>query len=126
MGQGACTPAPAASMARRRFLTAVMFAVERHGPDPETPHPAATEMCSRCGVRDECLAYAMRHHIKDGTWGGYTAAQRDRIRRGRPPVRTTPVRVKAAGRPPAPRYVSCKGCGNLKRSDVPCGCGEGS
>ena len=28
------------------------------------------EVCATCRVADECLAYAIRHRMRDGLWGG--------------------------------------------------------
>ena len=123
MDKGACLPPPGASQARRRYLTAVMFATTNRGQDGDLPHPKAVELCAACPVSGECHAYAMKHRIKDGTWGGFTGAQRERLRLGKRIKPPSPVKV---GKPPAVRYVNCSSCSCLKRSDVSCGCGEGS
>lgn len=34
-----------------------------------------------CPVRDECLAYALRHNEQHGVWGGMSERERNRIRR---------------------------------------------
>jgi hypothetical protein len=43
---------------------------------------AALALCERCEVRDACLAHALATDERYGTWGGLTAAQRPRLRRG--------------------------------------------
>jgi hypothetical protein len=39
----------------------------------------AKEICKGCPVKDECLAFALRHRIIDGTWGGMSAKERERL-----------------------------------------------
>lgn len=46
--------------------------------DPEL----ARAICLACPVRQECLARAVRLHINDGIYGGFTPEQRRRMRRG--------------------------------------------
>ena len=43
---------------------------------------AATAYCKRCPVREECLAFAQRNKISDGTWGGVSQWER---KKGRDP-----------------------------------------
>jgi WhiB family redox-sensing transcriptional regulator len=43
---------------------------------------AARAVCARCLVRAECLDYALRTDIRDGVWGGLSAGDRARLRRG--------------------------------------------
>lgn len=43
--------------------------------------PKAVEVCSTCTVTAECLDYAMRNHIQDGTWGGLSPGQRKNLHR---------------------------------------------
>ena len=38
----------------------------------------ARAICNRCDVRINCLAYAQRHHITDGIWGGRPEPQHRR------------------------------------------------
>lgn len=38
----------------------------------------AKKVCARCGVREECLAYAKANNIIHGTWGGQSERQRGR------------------------------------------------
>lgn len=40
---------------------------------------AAKTVCESCHVRQQCLDYAIRHHINDGIWGGVSERQRRRI-----------------------------------------------
>jgi hypothetical protein len=51
---------------------------------------ACLQVCSTCPVADPCLAYAVKHQLTDGLWGGewgyrllqYVKAGRGRGRRG--------------------------------------------
>ena len=36
----------------------------------------AKSICNRCGVKDECLEYAVKHHEPFGIWGGLSYAER--------------------------------------------------
>jgi WhiB family redox-sensing transcriptional regulator len=49
------------------------------GRSPEVKR-AQEEMCGRCHVRQQCLAYALTHDVK-GIWGGATEAERESMRR---------------------------------------------
>jgi WhiB family transcriptional regulator, redox-sensing transcriptional regulator len=74
-----------------------------HGEDPELFFPvgdsyaaqrqayAAITVCGRCGVRAQCLAYALDSQ-HEGIWGGTTAQERAAARR------------RAGARPRALRY----------------------
>jgi WhiB family redox-sensing transcriptional regulator len=53
----------------------VEFFTER-GKDPRP----AKVVCSRCTVRDDCLAYALEHRIDYGIWGGMSAHERAKLR----------------------------------------------
>jgi WhiB family transcriptional regulator, redox-sensing transcriptional regulator len=56
-----------------------MFFPERGG----SPALAKT-VCARCPVRDECLDYALDHHIRErGVWGGMTEKERAALLRSR-------------------------------------------
>jgi len=46
----------------------------------------ARELCRGCGVRTECLAYALDGRIEFGVWGGMTERERRALLRGRPDV----------------------------------------
>lgn len=49
----------------------------------EGEHPTtALEVCSRCPVREPCLAEALANNEPHGVWGGMTPRQRNRLRRG--------------------------------------------
>lgn len=41
----------------------------------------AKEVCTRCPVTDDCLAYAMQTRQSEGVWGALTAAERVSLRR---------------------------------------------
>ncbi len=56
--------------------------------DPETFFPEkggstkeAKRVCGECGVRDECLAYALENDERFGIWGGLSERERRRPRR---------------------------------------------
>lgn len=46
----------------------------------------ARPICAACPVEAECLAHALREREDDGFWGGTTPRDRDRIRKGLPPL----------------------------------------
>jgi WhiB family redox-sensing transcriptional regulator len=46
------------------------------------PTGEAKATCRRCQVRSECLAYALADPDMVGVWGGTSARERDRMRRG--------------------------------------------
>ncbi len=41
----------------------------------------AQTVCEACGVRSDCLSYAVGTNQTEGIWGGTTPAERRRIRR---------------------------------------------
>ena len=56
--------------------------------DPEAFFPEkggstreAKRICQACGVRDECLEYALEHDERFGIWGGLSDRERRRLRR---------------------------------------------
>lgn len=58
--------------------------------DPEAFFPEkggstrdAKKVCAECTVREQCLAYALEHHIAWGVWGGLSAKQRARLKQTR-------------------------------------------
>jgi WhiB family transcriptional regulator, redox-sensing transcriptional regulator len=52
-------------------------------PDKGESPRAARRVCSSCGVRAECLAYALDHDEQYGVWGGMSERQRRRIAEAR-------------------------------------------
>ncbi len=42
----------------------------------------AKRICEACDVREQCLAYALRHNERSGIWGGMSTGERDRYKRG--------------------------------------------
>ena len=45
----------------------------------------AEAICTKCNVRAQCLAYAMKDPTLVGVWGGTSARYRRRLRRGNLP-----------------------------------------
>ena len=43
----------------------------------------AKRVCSACVVRQDCLEYALAHHISHGVWGGSSERQRRRLQHQR-------------------------------------------
>ena len=60
----------------------LFFPVPGHGP-AEKQIARAKMICAGCGVRRECLEFAMAHDQTHGIWGGTTAEDRQRDRRRR-------------------------------------------
>jgi WhiB family redox-sensing transcriptional regulator len=44
----------------------------------------AIAVCKQCPVSSECLAYALKHLVVNGIWGGTTEPERRRMLRMRP------------------------------------------
>lgn len=44
---------------------------------------AAKQICRGCAVAGECLDYALAADERYGVWGGLSAEERERLRRGR-------------------------------------------
>lgn len=42
----------------------------------------AKRICGRCGVKAECLEYALAHDERFGIWGGLSERERRRLRPG--------------------------------------------
>jgi WhiB family redox-sensing transcriptional regulator len=58
------------------------------GMDPDVFFPSdgagvvhARRVCVGCGVREECLRFALEHHIDHGVWGGASERERRRLLR---------------------------------------------
>ena len=56
--------------------------------DPEAFFPdkggstrEAKRICQACGVRDECLEYALEHDERFGIWGGLSERERRRLKK---------------------------------------------
>jgi WhiB family redox-sensing transcriptional regulator len=62
---------------------------------------AAQRICAGCGVRTECLEYALAHRIEHGVWGGASERERRRIHRRRRGLAPTPI-ASAAPEPITP------------------------
>ncbi len=50
---------------------------EGHGAQPAE----AIAVCADCPVREQCLAHALDHGVRDGVWGGLSAQQRQQLAR---------------------------------------------
>ena len=55
------------------------------------------DLCGSCGVREECLAFALAHGIRHGIWGGFNHDERRHLRRRWLELRD----AETAGRHPA-------------------------
>jgi WhiB family transcriptional regulator, redox-sensing transcriptional regulator len=58
----------------------LFFPISSKGPG-EKQVARAKVICSRCGVRQECLEFALAHDQLYGIWGGTTPEDRQRDRR---------------------------------------------
>jgi WhiB family redox-sensing transcriptional regulator len=58
----------------------LFFPISSTGP-AERQIARAKEICAGCGVRRECLEFALSHDQTYGIWGGTTAEDRQRERR---------------------------------------------
>jgi WhiB family redox-sensing transcriptional regulator len=47
--------------------------------DRDAREAKAKSICAACGVRRECLDFAVRVHEPHGIWGGLTEAERRRL-----------------------------------------------
>jgi WhiB family transcriptional regulator, redox-sensing transcriptional regulator len=52
-------------------------------PDNKHAGSDALAICSGCGVREQCLEYALARPEVYGTWGGLTEFERKELRRAR-------------------------------------------
>lgn len=50
----------------------------------------AKKVCAQCGVRAQCLDYALSADERFGIWGGLSTAERDRL------IKTSPVEHRSA------------------------------
>ena len=55
------------------FFSSEEIAAKRERPEREA---GAKDICARCEVRDECLAYAIEAGERYGIWGGLNPAER--------------------------------------------------
>lgn len=44
-------------------------------------HALAIEICSRCPVKEDCLAEALANNIQYGVWGGLSPVERNSLRK---------------------------------------------
>jgi len=58
----------------------LFFPISVRGP-AEKQIARAKMICAGCGVRQECLEFAMTHVLTYGIWGGTTPEDRQRARR---------------------------------------------
>lgn len=67
-----------------RGMDPAVFHPQRHGHDQAKRSRAAKEVCRRCPVEDECLAFALMTEpvgSESGIWGGMTPEERRELRR---------------------------------------------
>ena len=58
----------------------------------------AKAVCRSCPVRWECLAYALRHRVEHGLWGGLTERERRKVlNRTHPDVWSPDTAMRAVG-----------------------------
>ena len=50
-------------------------------PDKGGSTREAKRICKACGVRDECLEYALEHDERFGIWGGLSDRERRRLKK---------------------------------------------
>jgi len=84
MQRGECRTERAVAFAREvGFTTASDLFVPNPGVGrrPLVRIHAAQILCGDCSVRQECLAYALKHHPVIGTWGGKTVKQRNDMKK---------------------------------------------
>lgn len=53
-----------------------------HFPEKGGSTRDAKRVCLACGVRPECLAYALKHDERHGIWGGMSERERHKLKRG--------------------------------------------
>lgn len=80
--------------------------VEAFFPEVGGSAKAAKRICAGCDIRERCLQYAVERDERHGVWGGLSARERHRLRRGEI-VEFKPPPVKQ------PReQVVCRYCGD--------------
>jgi WhiB family redox-sensing transcriptional regulator len=65
---------------RTRALCAEIPEPDLFFPDRSEPADEALAVCDYCPVILACRAYALRHGIREGVWGGLTEQDRDQLR----------------------------------------------
>jgi WhiB family redox-sensing transcriptional regulator len=73
----------------------LFFPISASGPS-QRQEGRAKAVCAGCGVRDECLRFALRTNQAHGVWGGLGEIERLRLRR----------RLRAAARPLTEQWTS--------------------
>ena len=58
---------------------------DRFFPEKGGTTAPAKQVCRRCAVAEECLAYALEHDERFGIWGGLSERERRQLKRA--PVR---------------------------------------
>jgi len=80
----------------------LFFPVSSQGPG-RLQEQRAKEVCARCPVSRECLAWALAHEQVAGVWGGLTEEERRAHRGSRTARSGTTGTSEAAPAPPRPR-----------------------
>ena len=75
----------------------LFFPITASGPSAQQI-AAAKAVCQRCGVRSECLHYALESRQSYGVWGGTSEEERLRMTPAGP-ARTAPAQNRAACTP---------------------------
>lgn len=79
------------------------FPVGKGGPADEQVAYVRREFCGPCGVRGECLSYALTNFIADGIWGGLTGGERAALKRRQSRARAAAAVAVEPLPAPAPR-----------------------
>ena len=110
----------------------LFFPVSSSGPSVEQA-AEAKQICARCPVRRDCLAFALRTRQTHGVWGGMTEQERHLVSRDgeridRDAGDRDPDRLRAADRPAPPtssldpRPGTRPARPSPRPSSPPCGC----
>lgn len=75
----------------------LFFPISSSGTSQEQEERARA-VCTRCLVRDECLAFALTTNQAHGVWGGLGEAERLRLRRRLRGAGSIPARSPGTGR----------------------------